>query len=268
MGRPRIVPENELVPTANNPFPEERKEVDNYHDIDILPSRYVLYPKGTKLRGRGLKNNEVKKLCTLNEKNYNRIINEIISATIKGLPVEDILEQDKIYLIFWLRANTYKNANFITEYECEHCEKESHYHFDVDKFDIKYIEENYDPNFELKLLNTEDVVTFRFAKVGDLERIETFKSAMANGITKYDDDTIAIASLVNTINGEQKSMSKICQFISDLDPEDLAYLTSYVQDIDFGVSPLVKATCVHCEGVTEVPVSFRADFFVPKYKFR
>ena len=269
MSRPKIVPENELTPTALNPFPEAKKvETDNYHNIEIIPSRYVLYPKGTMLKGRGLKNIEVKKLCTLNEKNYNRIINEVISSAIVGLPVDELLEQDKIYLIFWLRANTYKNSNFISEYTCEHCGKEAHYHFDVDKFDVKYIEETYDPSFELKLLNSDYSFTFKFAKIGDTERIEQFKASLEHGLKKYDDETIAIASLVNTVNSEQKTLSKLCEIIDKLEPEDSAYLKSYVEEIDFGVSPLVKAECNHCQEVTEVPVSFRADFFVPKYKFR
>jgi hypothetical protein len=107
--------------------PKKEEPKENVFFIEDLPSKYKLYPEGTKLYGRPLNVREVKKLSALNEHNFDIIIKEVLSTAITGYPISDILSGDKLYLIFWLRANTYKDARFVTPFICDECGKQSEY---------------------------------------------------------------------------------------------------------------------------------------------
>lgn len=240
----------------------------NFFPIEGLPSKYLKYPKGTMLYGRPLKVKEVKKLSSMNEYNYNTVINEVLSDCIKGLSIEEIFVADKLFIIFWLRANTYKNANFSSSYTCVHCKEKNDFTFDVDSFSVNYISDDVDFD-ELKLLNSEDVLKFDFPRIRDEGRIAFTKSQLENSKQSYDEDTISTASYIKSINGKQVSLQAACDFLLNLDSvEDYAYIESYIQENEFGISPEVKVHCHKCKGINILPFSFRQDFFLPKYQFR
>lgn len=255
--------EEEIVPT------ETPKIVDSsFFPIDDLPSRYLKYPKGTKLFGRPLKVKEIKRLSAMNEDNYNSIINEVLTNCIQGLPIEEIYVADKLYLIFWLRANTYKNANFSTTYHCHSCKEKNEFTFDVDSFSVNYLEEFMDFK-DLTLLNSQDIISFDYPKIRDEGRIAFLKDNLRNSRMQIDEDTISTASYIKTINGKEISLQRACEFLLNLDSaEDYAFIMSHIEENEFGVSPEVKVHCHKCKEINHLPFSFRQDFFLPKYQFR
>lgn len=270
MTKPRMIDvDEEIVPKV----PEKKVEemlTDNFLEIKDLPSRFKLYPEGTRIFGRPMKLSEVKKLTFMNEDNYNDLMRYVLSSCIKGIDIDDIYIADKLYLIFWLRANTYKDANFITSYICEHCGKKTEYKFDVGNFEINYLDDDFELK-ALKLLNRDTVIEFDLPRIRDEENIRKFQDVLKNGVVKYDDDTITMAGMIKSIDGQSVSIRKACEFISSLEnePENYAYITSYVLSLDFGIVPVINATCHHvdCKKVNQIPISFRPDFFIPKYKF-
>ncbi len=270
MAKPRMIDIDEDISPK---VPEKKVEEmlgDNFIEIKDLPSRFKLYPEGTRIFGRPMKLSEVKKLTFMNEDNYNDLLRFILSSCIKGIDIDEIYVADKLYLIFWLRANTYKNANFITSYICEHCGKKTDYKFDVGNFEITYLEDDFEMK-PLTLLNRDTVITFDLPKIKDEDNVKKFQEVLGNGVVQYDDDTITMAGMIKTIDGQPVSIRKACEFISSLenDPQNYAYITSYVLTFDFGIVPLINATCNHreCKKVNQIPISFRPDFFIPKYKF-
>lgn len=269
MARPKMV-DPDIVPTKENLFPEITKKEDNSTFIEILPSRYALYPEGTKLYGRPLTVKEIKKLTKMNETNYAEIILDILDSAISGYPIEDLYTADKFYLILWLRSMTYKNANFITEYICEHCGAKQSYHFDVDVFEVRSLPEDYDPNFELTLLNCKDKIRIKFMQVSDENRVAIFKESVKTSRAVFDDDTIKLAAIIESINDQTQTLRTVYEYLDRLDAEDLQYISSYIREMDFGVIPVVNATCTmpKCRGENELPITFQSEFFAPKYKFR
>lgn len=242
------------------------KKEDKY-PIDTLPSQYKLYPKGTKLYGRPLTVREVKKLSTINEQNFDIVIKDVLSNAITGLPIDNILSGDKLYLIFWLRANTYKNARFVSQYICEHCGKKEEYRFDVDAFDINYIDDDFDGNLEIKLLNKEDVITFGFSTIKDEEKLKRYVDINKEFLS-YDDEILAIASMIKSVNGRISNLADVAEYIMNLNAEDFAYIHSYVLSIDFGINPIITTKCTKCGGENSVRINFRPEFFIPTYNFR
>lgn len=270
MNKPRMIDvDEEIVPKVSEKKVEKMLD-DNFIEIKDLPSRFKLYPEGTRIFGRPMKLSEVKKLTFMNEDNYNDLLRFILSSCVKGIDIDEIYLADKLYLIFWLRANTYKNANFVTSYTCEHCDRKSEYKFDVGNFEINYLSDDFAME-PLTLLGRNTVLTFDLPKIKDEENVRHFQEVLKNGVVRYDDDTITMAGMIKTIDGSLVNIRKACEFITSLEnePENYAYLASHILSFDFGIVPVINATCNHidCKKVNQIPISFRPDFFIPKYKF-
>lgn len=262
-----VDPEEMVVAKAEDKIFVESTE--DLYEITDLPSKFLLYPKGTKIYGRPFTVKEVKRLSTMNENNHHIIMKEVLSSAIRGIKIDDLYLADKMYIIFWLRANTYKDANFTTPYICSHCERESEYVFDVGEFEIKYLEDSAATGMSFTLPKGDEII-LDFLKISDEDRIKRFKDSLRGGLAKYDDEDIAIAAMIKSINGETGSLRSYCDYLNALNPTDWSYLVSYAQEHEFGAIPVINATCKHtdCREVEEVPVSFRSDFFVPRYNFR
>lgn len=263
MAKPRIVEDDEII------VPKKKEESNGlFHEILDLPSKYRLYPEGTKFYGRPLFVKELKKLASMNEDNHTSIINEILSTAIKGIDINEIYVADKIYLILWLRANTYKNSDFSIKYRCPECKAENSYMFGVEHLDIKYLPDNYKLE-PLTLINTEDEIEFDFPKIKDENRIKFFKeNSSRNKIDDSDEDDLNIASYIRKINGETVNLQRAYDFIKTLEqnPEDYMNILSHISDMDFGMSQEILVTCKNpkCEEVNHLPISFRPEFFLPK----
>lgn len=267
MARPRMIDIDETIET---PIQKPVQKLEgNFYEITDLPSRFLLYPEGTKIFGRPMKVSEIKKLTTMNEVNYNSIIKSVLENCIKGIEIDELYVADKLYLIFWLRANTYTDANFVTSYICQHCGRKTEYRFNIDDFETAYLEDGFELK-ELKLLNRDTVLTFDFPKIKDEEKIQRFIDAMKNYVVKFDDDTVTIAGMIKTIDGKDVTIKQACEFINSLedDPQNYARINSYVLGMDFGIVPELNATCGYsdCKEVSKVPASFQPDFFIPRYK--
>ena len=91
----------------------------------------------------------------------------------------------------------------------------------------------------------------------------------SNSFGKIDDEVLAMASTIKFVDGSAVSLRQACEFIQSLenDPEDYAYLHSKILEMDFGVIPEIKHVCKKCSQVNKIPVSFRPEFFLPRYKF-
>lgn len=264
MAKPRIVDEDVVSTTV---VPVVVKKVEgNFFEIEDLPSRYKLYTEGTKISGRPLLVKELKKLATINETNYNRVINEILSEAIRGIEISELYVADKLYLLLWLRANTYKNSDFSFKYKCVECRSENSYNFSVENLEIKYLPDDYELK-PLELINTSDKLEFDFPKIKDENRINFFKENFSKNSNKeLDDDDLNIASYIRKINDVPVNLQKAYDFIKSLDtnPEDYMNIMSHIAEMDFGVSHEILVPCKKCGEVNHLPLSFRPEFFLPR----
>ena len=104
---------------------EEKPEVPTippgFQPVDTLPSKYKCYPKGTRIYARPLKVLELKQLATMSEETADEVINSVLSRSTIGLDVGDRVVADKIFLVMWQRAHTYKGVEFSISYVCPDC---------------------------------------------------------------------------------------------------------------------------------------------------
>jgi hypothetical protein len=241
-----------------------QSDYSNMMFIDNLPSKYLKYPEGTKIYGRPFNIDELIKLSNINEITALTIIDDMIRATVKGINVNDILIGDKIYILLWLRANTYPESGYSVPFTCGKCQNESTYDFKVDNMDINYIREDFNVEDPVELPN-KDFLVFKYLTIGDEERIRKFKQSMTKSFTKYNDDILLMAAAISTINGEKKSLVEIYDYIKD--PKIYSQVKGYLNNFDFGVSNILNVKCNKCGGTAPVGITFQSDFFLPNYQF-
>lgn len=238
---------------------------NNFWPIEDLPSRFKIYPEGTKFFGRPLKVLEIKMLSTLNENNVNHVINSIIKKSINvvGISHDDILVSDKLYLVFWLRANTYKDSGYKVGFECSECEQESTYTFNLSDLEIKYLEEY---NKEPIKLKDGDEIGLKFQSLKEEQEANSFiKKNKGKPLMEIDEELVNYATLISTINGEKKSLKDNYEYLINLSPEDYVIIVGELENRDIGIVPIINVKCDKCGGIAPAGVSFRGDFFLPKY---
>lgn len=246
----------------------EKKTVENtvpegYYLVEGLPSKGRLYPEGTKIYSRPLKILEVKQLATINESNYNQIINAVLTKTVIGISINDLISADKLFIIYWQRANTYKDDGFSVDFMCQKCETKSKYDFTVSNLVLQDIKDDYDPNAPLALPDSKDELVIHQMRVMDERLVENFASS--NRGEEYDSDLLSLAALISTINGKEMTLKDKYNYLVNLSIKDNLYLAKSYSKNEISLDPTLKVTCKNCGGMVETPLTFRPDFFLPEY---
>lgn len=263
---PKMVDVDEKVVQQVPQVPEKKATTNeaNYYKIEGLPSGGKFYPEGTEIYGRPLKVLEVKQLSSINEENADNIINSVLKKAIRGISVDEILIADKLYIMFWLRSNTYRESGYMMKYNCGTCKQDAQNEFLLEHLAIKNIHADFTMDkltFELR--GNKDKLSFAFPTIREERVADEFK-ANASYITNIDEDIVGLCVLIKTINGEKTSMLEKYNYIVNLDPMDYAYLISYVSKWSFGINPFVNVICEHCGGASVMGVSFQSDFWIPE----
>ena len=241
----------------------------NYWDITDLPTMYRLYPTGTQLTARPLKVLDVKKLTSINDENGDTIVNDILRKCVRGIDVSEIYSADKMYLLLWLRANSFRDNNYIVGYQCSVCEQESSYHFTIDKVNVDYLSDTYVPDTITSLSNGDDI-TFKFLQIKDEMAISSFHTRygniFANSGEDIDDELLAISYMIKTINGNPLDDVKRYTYLLNMSPEDFSKITTTLNIDNVGVKSYMNVECEKCGGESHVGITFLPDFFLPKLR--
>jgi hypothetical protein len=253
----------------NKKIEEVVAPISNYLPILDLPSKFRLYPEGTKILAKPLKVPDIKLLASMNENNYDFVMNDVIRRSIKGINFDDLLIDDKHFIIFWLRANTYKNSGYEVDFKCMNnkCLKNAKYKFDVDVLDVAYLRDDYVKGEQKELPTSKDKISIKFKTILDENKIQNLINVGKTSISKYDDELIDLAGSIDKINGEDFSLIQKYEYVVEMNPEDFSYLVSYVNAFKFGVKDTIRAKCNHCKEESPIGVTFRKEFFLPEYKF-
>ena len=262
--QPKIVEPEEVPRNFYNQLTQTDQNT-NYWKISGLPSKGKFYPTGTEIQGRPLKVLEIKKISSMNDQNGDFILNDIIRKVIIGIDFNEIYVADKLFLIFWERANTYRESGYVVPFTCNKCGKQSNYHFEIDKLEIQEIGDDFDPTKEIKIGS--DVITYDYLKIKDELYIERFRELNSKSVGEIDAELLAMAQMVKTVNGKEVSLMQKYYWIINMNPGDYAYLKTYMEKNGMGIKPYVNVSCQECGGTAPVAVSFREDFFIPEYKF-
>lgn len=243
---------------------EDKPEVPTippgFQPVDTLPSKYKCYPKGTRLYARPLKVLELKQLATMSEETADEVINSVLARSTIGLDVGDLVVADKIFLIMWQRANTYKGDEFSISYVCPDCGKEDKYKFDVVQTSVSDVVDDYDYDKEYEVDGHK--ICLDQARV---KSVSLVKEYLTNNPDADKDILASIAFRVRKVDGHEVGLAEAYEFCVNLSPAGFVKLNGLCTQTEMLIDPVVHVKCNNCAKEVPVRVSFRPDFFIPAY---
>lgn len=229
--------------------------------LEELPSRGFYYSDA--IYGKPLTATQAKQLGGMNQKNAEAMIDAILKENIKGVSFGDILLADKMFLMFWLRQNSFKRTNYTLKYECSECEHKETKDFTAADLKINYHLDITDDLFDIDVGGK--VFKVKYPTVSDRDEMIHVKKKNANTIT-FDEEFLTLASTIVSIDGEEMHLLKKYRYLADsnkFSADDLSDLTSGLNRIAIGVDPYIEIECTKCGGKSISLIPFRPDYFLP-----
>lgn len=201
-----------------------------------LPTRGLYYSDNIKIKIRGMTVMEVKFLATYQEAIATEICNEILSKCVilENITLEELYLPDRMYLIFWIRNNSFTNRNGYKLHikSCEHCKEPYDTNITLEEFQIKYLDK------------FDDSVFLPDANITLPLTIPLFKDSLC----KPADDVQGAALYINSTN----SYADRCKFVENLSALDYAVLYNHIVQNSCGFQELFELRCPHCGGVSHI----------------
>jgi len=292
------VEETPQAPTEEvAPVEEDAHEINQYGEnyyalnCELLPSKGAFY-KEKIIYLRNFKVIEIKRLASINEKTAEKVTDDVLSACIKGITYDDILSQDKLAIMFFIRTNTFPDPEYKINFTCDLeidnpeynpedpkskekiiCGHPGKLHFTGNDLDINYLE---DASPEAWTYVTSDGIDIHWApfRVKDERAIQkNIKMATQElkdlGVEEanIDEELIINAIIIDKIGGEEFTTVEKYTFLTEeiLPGDFINCINKISKSLEFGMDTNIKTTCESCGGPVSIPVMFSAEFFFPEY---
>lgn len=218
----------------------------NYWNIPLneLPTRGLFYNKDAVIKMRSMSVLDVKFLSTYRPELATEICNELLfkCSYLENIKLEDLYLPDRIYLIFWIRNNSFTNgSSYIFDIkECPSCNQSYKAEIHLSDFNIKYLENKFIDKIHLDDYNVELPIT-----------IPKFKDSLYKPKTYIEE----MALWINLdIPYEQK-----CNFVENMSGLDSDNLYNVIKHNFCGFDENFQIHCPHCGGTIPVKVSLTDD---------
>jgi len=219
---------------------------NNYWKLRLkeLPSKGVFYNKYATIKIKTLTLKDIKYLATINKDNATFIIDEILESSLilKNLEFGNICLPDRMYMVFWLRVNSYINSGGynLTLKKCD-CGEEEKKDIALTDFDLVYFNINKERKFVLP--NSGYTMEFCVPTI-------KYKDDIYNTWGDIKDKEILDMMLWCNFKNEEETISNKYDLLNELDAMDYIYIKSYLDDFMFGFSNKLDVYCDKCNRKT------------------
>ena len=226
----------------------------------LLPSKGKYYKSDlyvTELSPIDLKN-----LNSMTEDTANQTINSVLANCIHGISYKDILQGDKVWLLFYIRSVTYDDFPIFVKYSCPSCKKVDTYKVRLSDLKVNYASDKFEPQFELP--KSKKVLTLRYPTL----RLEERAQALAKNdqiIEAVDPEMAEIALYIEKIDGQEVTPYEAYKFAKSMKAMDFVAFSNYMVQNNIGLVPIVEIPCTCGEKVNK-KIGFTPDFFFPDFK--
>lgn len=229
-------------------------------NADLLPSkgRYYKAP----LYVSELSPIDLKNLNQMTEDNANQVINTVLSNCIHNINYKDILQGDKIWLLFYIRSVTYDDFPIFIKYSCPECKKVDTYKVRLNELKVNYASDKFDPQLELPRCGK--TITLRYPTL----RLEERAQALTKNdqiIEAVDPELAEIALYIEAVDGQPVSPLEAYKFIKTMKALDFVTFSNYMIEHNVGLVPVVDIPCT-CGNTVKKKIGFTPDFFFPDFK--
>lgn len=202
-------------------------------------------------------------------------IDNILKACIvspSNLDLKQLLPEDKFFLLYNLRIISF-GSEYKVAVKCDNCNKLNEgIIVDLAKVDVSLLnDESLIEPFEV-ILSNEDVVTLRYLRVGDSDKIY---SLAKERVRKYPQTTVdewdfmlRIASSIIKINDKTLDSMGLEDYILNLYSKDSNLILDAINSLDFGVKPTFSCNCNGCRQEMIFAMPFNSEFFRPTGRYK
>lgn len=200
-------------------------------------------------------------VITDNQEQLDRVIQRRCS-----LNLNDLLEPDYVFIMYWMRKNSYETYDFLSSWRCPECK-----HDNSSEVPIKY--DNLEKDYrDVKLNLSTGPTKIRLPKHGDLLLAESMIEEESNRLIKEkkppipDDEEIALYETIKyacMLEPNGGSLDDRMKLIYSMTPDDVWAITIFERDYAYGVHQNHIFPCSKCsreQGVTSV---FHPTRFLP-----
>ncbi|MCK9428486.1 MAG: hypothetical protein M0R17_00565 [Candidatus Omnitrophica bacterium] len=243
-------------------------EKDPYIEIGGLPSggRYYKNQVGIpcKLKGQPLKVRDSIVLEAMENSNDSEVIDDIFKRRIKGVSPGDILIGDELYILAWLREQTFTKTPLRKSFICSKC---GHLNEDalvpLDKLMVYYLPASVTDPMSCKLPISGNEIALRFMRRKDKVRIENFVNENL-ALRKLKIDDAKLLEIASVLHG--MGITDGIEMLENLDPTDFAVINNFFIKMNFGFNKSAFLTCEkeECGFTSIVPIPFQDGYFLPK----
>lgn len=191
--------------------------------------------------------------------------------------ITTLTQVDLFFLLIKLRILSYgEHYKFTTR--CPVCGGGTVIKVDLSELEVKKLEEFNPEELFVKLPRRKDVV---YTKMGTQKDSDIVDKEVARLIAKFKGDldgdpevTLSIASIIRKIELVEPDATgattldnpiDILNYVEELTDLDAIAIQSTLDDIEFGVNPIVTDTCDKCNSEISVPLVTNAEFFRPRF---
>lgn len=226
-------------------------------ETSTFPSGGLPYRSFSTVEIRSFNIFEVEKASEANSRNADRVIRDILAATIK-IPVATLTRGDLIYLLFWQRINTF-DPYYEIRVPCLVCNKAFNVRYDLRTLSLKKLDSGWNPDRVLEIGS-------HFIQMDLMrQRNEVEAEKYQKIFPELNFNVILYASAITTIDGEKKTLQEKLDFLTKelTDPRQYNAIRGYHEYYLHGVSLDIQVDCPVCKEALSLELPFRADLFIP-----
>lgn len=242
-------------------------------EVCELPSKGKIYDKEipSKLTVRSMTVEEELKRQSFSERTYKVYCDIIDDCIQEDLPIScyDMHIGDYQQLLYKVRVATY-GSEYKVESTCPYCGNRTTRVLDLDKFEVKYFDENAENSMEITLPRTKKVVKLKYQTPRDLDDIEEDIKEFSR---KHPESSLNVSLLMTlkhsilTIDGNRIEGMKLDAFIRQLPMMDTNEILKKIYEINnrIGVNSDTTLECKNpdCRKEYIAPFRLTSEFFGP-----
>lgn len=237
---------------------QKQKPAGKLLDKALLPSRGAFYPNDiyvTPFTGMDLKD-----ITNITDGNPNGVIYKILSRRITGVDIADILTNDKLWFLYYIRDVTYDGKPIKIKCTCPHCGTQFVQEYTFDKLNVTHYD-NKLPSKQVKMPNG-DMIEFTFPTIGTETQITRLKNNPAL-IEPIDDQFMLLASYVKSVNGKTQDLWSVYNYVRNLDAPAFCFIIHKLDEFSFICDRTATFICPCGEEVQTI-IELDQNFFIPK----
>ncbi len=234
-------------------------------NLEELPSKGKGYNVDY-IEVRGLTNEEVVKLSTVDMNNIESVLEDMFQDIVKNIDFGEIFFMDKYFLFLKVRELTFPSSDYVVPYKCDNCQNNNRFTVDfIEDINVNHLNDDINKKVNVKLVKQgeeeyEKELNMRPIKIKDFDR-------KLENLDNPDPDTIRIASTITNLNLEDSySLIKGVDVpgIGKLDQKNLIKILSTYQNFyNYGLSTVFSKQCTSCRRLLQVPFVFIFINFIP-----